>query len=94
MNKPGPLLVGLEENERNPLLLKAKGLKSSERFKNIYLGPDLTEAERLEDSKLRQKRDELNKTRDPSAPFRYAIRGSGIIKLKLPAGAELETARN
>jgi hypothetical protein len=64
------------------LLLKAKKLRGHQDFDEIFISPDLTEAERLEDKELRMKRDELNKNRDPEAPFRYAIRGNQIVRFK------------
>jgi len=93
-DKPGPLLVVLsDQSERNPLLLAAKKLRNSTEYKSVYISPDLTEAERLEDYKLRKKRDELNTNREANAPFRFAIRGNGIVKLKLQA-AEFESHRS
>ena len=82
-SKPGPVLVGLSEAaDRNPLLLKAKKLREKDEFKNVYICPDLTEAERMEDRSLRQKRDEMNKSRKENEPFRYAIRGNQIVKFR------------
>jgi len=82
-NKPGPVLVGLSDAaDRNPLLLKAKKLRELGEYKSVYVCPDLTEAQRLEDQELRKRRDELNKNRKEGDPFRYAIRGNQITKFK------------
>jgi hypothetical protein len=82
--RPGPVLVGLSEAaDRNPLLLKAKNLRNIEEFKNIYIAPDLTDAERMEDRNLRKRRDELNQQRAKGEPFRYAIRGNQIVKFRM-----------
>ena len=54
-DKPGPVLVGLTEFEdRNPLLLKAKNLKQKSGYESVYISPDLTDAERMEDRNLRK----------------------------------------
>ncbi|ESO11721.1 hypothetical protein HELRODRAFT_166741 [Helobdella robusta] len=45
---------------RNPVLLAAKKLSDVEGFKSVYIAPDLTEAERQLDYKLRQHRNSLN----------------------------------
>jgi len=94
--RPGPILVGLSEAaDRNPLLLKAKNLRSSEEHKNIYIAPDLTDAERMEDRNLRKRRDELNQQRASGEPFRYAIRGNQIVKFKMQqAESSTPTANN
>lgn len=69
-NKPGPVLVGLSDSaDRNPLLLKAKTLREIGEYKSVYVCPDLTEAQRLEDKELRKRRDELNKNRKEGDPF-------------------------
>jgi len=94
--RPDPILVGLSEAaDRNPLLLKAKNLRSSEEHKNIYIAPDLTDAERMEDRNLRKRRDELNQQRASGEPFRYAIRGNQIVKFKMQqAESSTPTANN
>lgn len=75
-SKPGPIIVELSnDSERNPLLLAAKKLRSSERYEKIYISPDLTEAQRKEEYDLRQLRNELNSKLDADSPFRYGIRG-------------------
>ena len=57
-----------------------------EHYKSVYVNPDLTEAERLDDYELRRKRDELNGKRADNEPFRYAIRGNNVVKLKIQTG--------
>ena len=82
--KPGPVLVILnEDSERNPILAKSKLLRENPGYKEVFISPDLTEAERMENYELRKKRDKMNSERIPNAPFRYAIRGNGIVKFKI-----------
>lgn len=80
--KPGPILLELSEGERNPLLLASKKLREKQDFKEVYICPDLTEAERLQDFELRKKRNDLNSKLDANSPFRYAIRGNEIVRFK------------
>ena len=82
--RPGPILVGLPEvSDRNPTLLASKKLKEMPEFENVYISPDLTEAERHEDYLLRKKRNDMNDARPPGSSFRYAIRANNIVKLKV-----------
>lgn len=82
-NKPGPILIEVTDlKERNKLLLASKALREKSVFKNVYLSPDLTEAERLLDYDLRKKRNELNNGLDANSPFRYAIRGNQVVRFK------------
>jgi hypothetical protein len=82
-SKPGPILVELNDTSlRNPLLLAAKKLRTSDDHKQIYISPDLTEAERQLDYKLRQERNKMNATLAPDSPFRYGIRGNQIQRFK------------
>ncbi|ESO01856.1 hypothetical protein HELRODRAFT_161035 [Helobdella robusta] len=51
--KPGPLLVDLSDAAiRNAVLLAAKKLREFDKFKSVYISPDLTEAERQLDYKF------------------------------------------
>ena len=82
--KPGPVLVILNEvSERNPILSKAKLLREMPNYKSVFISPDLTDAERMEDFELRKKRDQMNSERQVDAPFRFAIRGSAIVKFRI-----------
>ena len=90
--KPGPILVGLNDtSERNPVLVAARKLRNKSEMKNIYVSPDMTEAQRLEDYQLRKKRNELNNGRKDNEPFRYAIRGSTIVKFAVKTTAAATT---
>jgi len=81
--KPGPILVELGDvSLRNPVLLAAKKLRTSDDHKSIYISPDLTEAERQLDYQLRQERNKLNASLGHDSPFRYGIRGNQIQKFK------------
>ena len=57
-------------------------------YSKVFIYPDLTEAQRLQNYKLRKERDELNEKREPNAPFRYAIRGDAVVKFKATTGQE------
>lgn len=82
-SKPGPILVELTDvSVRNPVLLAAKKLRGSEDHKLVYISPDLTEAERQLDYKLRQERNKLNASLTADSPFRYGIRGNQIQRFK------------
>lgn len=82
-SKPGPILVELqEESLRNPILVEARKLRSISHYSNVYISPDLTEAERQQDFALRTERNRLNNTRSESDPFWYGIRGNQIQKFK------------
>ncbi|ESO08328.1 hypothetical protein HELRODRAFT_169137 [Helobdella robusta] len=75
--KPGPLLVDLSDAAiRNPVLLAAKKFREFDKFKSVYISPDLTEAERQLDYKFRQERNRLNAELGANSPFRYGIRGN------------------
>ncbi|XP_065668576.1 uncharacterized protein LOC136088567 [Hydra vulgaris] len=81
--KPGPILVELNEPSiRNPVLLAAKKLRNSIDHKQIYISPDLTEAERQLDLHLRQERNRLNANLETNSTFRYGICGNQLKKFK------------
>ena len=85
-SRPGPIVVGLSDvSERNPVLIAARKIRNNNKdeMKQIYFSPDMTEAQRLEDYQLRQKRNELNNSRKDTDPFRYAIRGNQIVKFRI-----------
>ena len=82
-NKPGQILVELAEDIlRNTILASAKKLRINVAHKDIYLSPDLTEAQRLQYSNLRTERNKMNQARPDNDPFWYGIRGNKIIKFK------------
>jgi hypothetical protein len=82
-SKPGPLLVELSDTSlRNPVLLAAKKLRENDNYKSVYISPDLTEAERQLDYKLRQERNRLNSALGADSPFRYGIRGNQVQRFK------------
>jgi hypothetical protein len=82
-SKPGPIVVYLKEQaDRNKILFGSKKLRALNGCESIYMSPDLTHAERELDYQLRLKRNEQNKTLESTSPFRYAIRGSQVVKIK------------
>jgi hypothetical protein len=72
-----------EATERNPILAKAKELRNKAIYADVYISPDLTEAERLQDYELRKQRDKMNDERKKEDPFRYAVRGNAVVKFKI-----------
>lgn len=82
-DKPDPLLVNLaDSNLQNKILISSKKLKLLPSFKNIYISPDLTDAERQQDFILRTERNKLNNALKETDPFWYGIRGNQIQKFK------------
>ncbi|ESO08348.1 hypothetical protein HELRODRAFT_169160 [Helobdella robusta] len=78
-----PLLVGLSDAAiRNPVLLATKKLIDFDKFKFVYVSPDLTEAERQLYYKLRQERNRLNAELGADLSFRYGIRGNQVQKFR------------
>jgi hypothetical protein len=60
-NKPKPLIIVLKDKEtRNKVLYAAKVLKNSVNHKEVFLCPDLTDAQRLKYKALVKLRDEKN----------------------------------
>ena len=82
-SKPGPILVELSDlSIRNPVLLAAKKLRSSNIHRSVYISPDLTEAEKQMDFILRKERNKLNSELSPESPFRNGIRGNQVQRFK------------
>ena len=60
-SKPKPLVIVLKDKEtRNKFLQAAKKLKASDEHRDVFLGPDLTEAQRLQYKELVKIRDKKN----------------------------------
>ena len=65
VSKPAPIFVRLSEgSDMYKVIAAAKKLRSLAEFKNVYINPDRTEAERELERQLRQKRDTLNKEKE------------------------------
>ena len=84
-SKPAPIFVRLSEGtDRHQVILAAKKLRTSTEFKNVFINPDRTEAERELDRQLRQKRDILNKVEEEKPnegrPCIWYIRGDKLFK--------------
>lgn len=79
-----PILLQLDcERSKIEALSASKNLRGQDKFKNIYIKPDLTEAERKLDKQLRQQRNEKNEYEKQSGqPFRWGIRGYGLRRFK------------
>ena len=77
-----PVIITLnQEINRNIILKAAKNLYNINKFKGIFINPDLTEAERPLDKQLRLKRNELNEEEiEKNQPFRWGIRGDKVIR--------------
>ena len=82
-NHPGPILVELPYKEDRKLVLTAsRALRSSSTFKNVYINPDLTPAQKRLDSELRKERDVLNSPVKLDDPFRWGIRRNRVVRVK------------
>ena len=67
------------------VLKKAKKIKGNAVFENVYINPDQNEAERKLTKELVKDRNEKNKILEKEGklnqPFRYGIRGNGVVKI-------------
>ena len=82
-NRAPPVFVRLNDKvDRNEILSAARFLKDSEKFKKVFVNPDLTEFERAQSKQLREARKAKNDDAVASnAPFRFVIRGSELRKV-------------
>jgi len=82
--KPKPLVLVLKDREtRNKFLQAARKLKNSEDHKSVFLGPDLTEAQRLQYRELVKIRDEKNEkmSSDMKARKIWCIRDNLVVQI-------------
>jgi hypothetical protein len=56
-------------------------LKSSNEFKNVYINPDLTEAERYKAKLLRDECKKQNLENSESLLYYYGIRNDRVVKI-------------
>jgi hypothetical protein len=82
--KPKPLVMVLKDKEaRNKILQAAKKLKGSDDYKSVFLGPDLTEAQRLKYKELVALRNRKNEEMAPEEKTKkiYCIRDNAVVLL-------------
>jgi hypothetical protein len=79
--KPGYFVK--REEPVNKILKNANKLKNTEKFKGVFLTPDLTLLEREVGKQLRDERNRLNTglSETSKAIFRYGIRGNQVVKI-------------
>jgi hypothetical protein len=76
--KPGPLIVEMEDKKTRNEFLKM----SHRKFQNVYVNPDLTEAQRDLDKKLRDEMKQKNAKLDwDSCAFYYRIRNNEVVQI-------------
>jgi len=95
-DRPSPLILVLKDKaERNKLLSKAKYLKQSNDFCNVFLCPDLTEAQRANYKRLIQERKRLNEENKKQSEYYYRIREEKVIRInkKIPASSKTITMK-
>jgi hypothetical protein len=83
-NKPKPLVMVLKDREaRNKFLQAAKRLRDSNEFKSVFLGPDLTEAQRLKHKELVKIRDKKNEKMSNEEKDKkiWCIRDNEVVQL-------------
>jgi hypothetical protein len=83
-SKPKPLVLVLKDREtRNKFLQAARKLKNSEDHKTVFLGPDLTEAQRLQYRELVKIRDENNEkmSREMKEKKIWCIRDNLVVQI-------------
>ncbi len=81
--RPPPIIVEIvDANEKKTILSYSRKLRSDSNFKNVYINPDMTEAERKLDYDLRMRRNDLNKHLPADSPFRFGIRGNEVTKIR------------
>ena len=58
----GPIIIELNNADDKLQILKAnKKIRQLEKYKSVYINPDLTKEERISEMKLREERNQLNK---------------------------------
>ena len=81
---PAPVFVQMNnEGSRNRVLKEARKLRGVQGMKTVYIKPDQTEAERVLEKQLRQRRDELNRNEnEQNSLFRWSILKGDIRKFR------------
>ncbi|CAF1050199.1 unnamed protein product [Brachionus calyciflorus] len=92
-NRPAPILIQLYgDGDRSVILKAAKELRKLTEYCEVYINPDMTEAERILDKKRREDRYNLNQQeRNNSSNTRYFISGDGFRKFTVEAGCGADT---
>ena len=89
-NRPPPILIQLSsENDRQIVLSAAKDLRKLSEYKDVFINPDLTEAQRILNKQLREDRKKLNqKEIENSSNIRYGIGRNGFRKYTVQESSE------
>lgn len=93
--KPGPIIVELKIDNRTKILKAAKILKNSTTYKNVFIGPDMTIAQRIMHKKLLEERNKKNnEIRDENGQitgeFYYGIRDEKVVKINAKKSNQIE----
>ena len=82
-SRPPPILVQLmDERDKFRVLKEAKELRKMEEFKNVFINPDMTEAERILDKQMKEARYTINQRENSSASgTRWGIRNSRFRRI-------------
>ena len=70
-----------DRNERNAILKKAKELRDSKEYENVFINPDQTQAERFKAKQLRDECKEKNKENRENESY-YGIRNDKVVRLR------------
>ena len=82
IGKDAPFIVILKDrNERNAILKKAKELRDSKEYENVFINPDQTQAERFKAKQLRDECKEKNKENRENESY-YGIRNDKVVRLR------------
>lgn len=81
-DKPPPMLVELESSLiKETALTNARKLRDRDEYKDVFIGPDLTLAERTARKRLSDKCKELNGELGDDSTFVYSIRNGVIVNV-------------
>jgi hypothetical protein len=81
-NKPAPLCVILKNKiARNKILFKAKNLRSSPNFVNVFINSDQTKAQRIVFNRLKEEKNKLN-SQNQNKEVYFVIRDGKVLKIR------------
>jgi hypothetical protein len=94
-NRAPPILIQLcGDGDRSVILKAAKELRKLTEYKDIYINPDMTDAERILDKKRREDRFSLNeRERNNASNVRFGISGDRFRKFIVEPISELDLGR-
>ena len=74
-------MVLKDREARNKFLQAARKLRDSSEFKSVFLGPDLTEAQRLKHKELVRIRDKKNEKMSNEDKKIWCIRDNEVVQI-------------